>query len=197
MATRLIREGAIGKVKEVHSWLLYTGNERTRLLEPPAAASPVPKEVNWDLWLGGAPKRPYAPVYHPFAWRDWQDFGGGGLGDFGCHILDPVFTSLGIKAPVSVGADNTGVNRHIWPTAQTIRYVFPGTEYTAGSTIKVTWTDGGLRPERKLAKLVPLEALRRNPAWVSSLLLARGNRLSVLPATQAQWDAVIEMEEST
>jgi hypothetical protein len=85
MATRLIREGAIGKVKEVHSWLLYTGNERTRLLEPPAGATPVPKEVNWDLWLGGAPKRSYAPLYHPFAWRDWQDFGGGGLGDFGCH----------------------------------------------------------------------------------------------------------------
>jgi len=162
MATRLIREGAIGKVREVHSWLAYTGNERTRLLEPPVASAPVPSEVKWDLWLGGAPKRAYAPVYHPFAWRDWQDFGGGALGDFGCHILDPVFTSLGIRTPTAVTADNTGVNRHVWPTAQTIRYTFPGTEFTAGPTLKVTWSDGGLRPDRKLAKLPPELDLPKN-----------------------------------
>jgi hypothetical protein len=161
MATRLIREGAIGKVKEVHSWLLYTGNERTRLLEPPPP-TPVPPEVDWNLWLGVAPVRPYAPVYHPFAWRDWQDFGGGGLGDFGCHIFDPVFTALGLNAPLTVGADNSGINRHIWPTTQTIRYVFPGNELTAGPTLKVTWTDGGLRPDRKIAQMPPELELPRN-----------------------------------
>jgi predicted dehydrogenase len=161
MATRLIREGAIGKVKEVHSWLLYTGNERARLLEPPPPA-PVPKEVDWNLWLGVAPTRPYAPVYHPFAWRDWQDFGGGGLGDFGCHIFDPVFTALGLKAPLTIGADNSGINRHIWPTTQTIRYVFPGNELTAEPTLKVTWTDGGLKPDRKLAQMPPELELPRN-----------------------------------
>jgi len=154
LATRLIREGVIGKVKEVHSWSTLTGNERTRLLEPPAAG-PVPPEVNWDLWVGGAPMRPYAPgVYHPFAWRDWQDFGGGAaLGDFGCHVLDPVYTSLGLKAPTSVAADHSGINRHVWPTMQTIRYVFPGNELTAGASLNVTWSDGGLRPERKLARM--------------------------------------------
>jgi predicted dehydrogenase len=157
LATRLIREGAIGKVKEVHSWVPYTGNERTRLLEPPAEGGPVPKEVDWNLWIGGAPMRPYVPgIYHPFAWRDWQDFGGGAaLGDFGCHIFDPVFTALGLKAPISVTADNSGINRHIWPTMQTIRYVFPGNELIAGATLNLTWTDGGLRPDRKLAQLPP------------------------------------------
>jgi predicted dehydrogenase len=154
LATRLIREGVIGKVKEVHSWLGYTGNERTRLLEPPPPA-PVPAGVEWDLWLGGAPARPYAPVYHPFAWRDWQDFGGGALGDFGAHIFDPVFTALGLTAPLTVIADNSGINRHIWPTQETVRYVFPGTAFTAGRTLPLTWSDGGLRPDRKLAQLPP------------------------------------------
>jgi hypothetical protein len=154
LATRLLREGVIGKVKEVHSWVAVSGNERTCLLEPPAETAPVPAGVDWDLWLGAAPARPYAPgIYHPFAWRDWQDFGGGALGDFGCHILDPVFTGLGLTAPRSVVAENSGINRQIWPTTETVRYVFPGTEYTAGPTLPVTWTDGGVRPERKLAQM--------------------------------------------
>jgi predicted dehydrogenase len=155
LATRLIRDGVIGKVKEVHSWLAFTGNERTRLLEPPASG-PVPKGVDWDLWLGGAPHRPFAPrVYHPFAWRDWQDFGSGALGDFGAHIFDPVFTALGLTAPLTVSADHSGINRHIWPTLETVRYVFPGTAFTAGPTLPLTWSDGGLRPSRQLAQLPP------------------------------------------
>jgi len=155
LATHLIRGGAIGKVKEVFSWITLAGNERTRLLEP-IEPGPVPPNLNWDLWIGGAPMRDYAPViYHPFAWRDWQDFGGGALGDFGCHILDPVFTALGLRAPLTVAADNSGINRHVWPTAETVRYVFPGNERTAGPTLKVTWLDGGLRPDRKLAQLPP------------------------------------------
>ena len=156
LATRLLHEGVIGKVKEVHSWVAVGGNERTCLLEPPAGSAPVPAGLDWDLWIGGAPLRPYAPgIYHPFAWRDWQDFGGGALGDFGCHILDPVFTGLGLQAPLSVVAENSGVNRHIWPTNETVRFVFPGTEFTAGPNLNVTWTDGGVRPERTLAQLPP------------------------------------------
>jgi len=153
-ATRLIREGAIGKIKEVHCWCPLTGNERTRRLEPPAPA-PVPAGVNWDLWLGSTPYRPFAPsVYHPFAWRDWQDFGGGAaLGDFGCHLLDPVFTALDLQAPLTVAADNSGINRQVWPVMQTVRYEFAGTAFTAGKTLAVTWSDGGLRPDRKLAAL--------------------------------------------
>jgi predicted dehydrogenase len=154
LATRLIHEGAIGQVKEVVSWLPYTGNERTRRLEPPPPA-PVPVGLDWERWLGGAPFRPYATgVYHPFAWRDWQDFGGGAaLGDFGCHLLDPVFTCLDLQAPLSVTADNSGIGRQVWPTMQTITYVFPGNTRIAGPTLKVTWMDGGQQPDRKLARL--------------------------------------------
>jgi predicted dehydrogenase len=155
LATRLIHDGVIGKVKEVRSWQASAGNSQSWLLEPPEPG-PVPAELDWDLWLGGAPARPYAPeVYHPAAWRDWQDFGGGILGDFGCHILDPVFTSLGIEAPLSISATNSGINRHVWPTFQTVQYVFPGNERTVGDTLTVTWTDGGLQPERKLAQMPP------------------------------------------
>jgi predicted dehydrogenase len=154
LGTRLIKEGAIGKVKEVHSWVAVTGNERTRRLEP-AAGAPIPKHLAWDLWIGPAPMRDYAPCYHPFVWRDWQDFGGGALGDFGCHILDPVFTALGLNAPLTISAENSGINRHIWPTSEKVVYTFPGNDLTAGKTLKVTWTDGGLRPERKLAKMPP------------------------------------------
>lgn len=152
LGTRLIKEGVIGKIKEVHSWVSVTGNERNKRLAP-AASSKVPSHVNWDLWLGVAPKRAYAPCYHPFVWRDWQDFGGGALGDFGCHILDPVFTALGLNAPIQITAENSGINEHIWPTTQQIEYLFPGNERIAGKTLKVTWTDGGLRPDRKLAQM--------------------------------------------
>ena len=155
LGTKLIQDGAIGKVIEVHSWIGVSGNERTRLLSPPKPG-PVPKNLAWDLWLGCAPEREFAPeAYHPFVWRDWQDFGGGGLGDFGCHVLDPVFTALKLQAPVSVVADNSGVNEHVWPVNETVRWTFPGNELTAGKTLNVTWTDGGLKPARKLAKMPP------------------------------------------
>jgi predicted dehydrogenase len=152
MGTRLIKEGAIGKIKEVYSWVGVTGNERTRMFQPPPS-SPVPSNLNWDLWIGAAPMREYAQAYHPFIWRDWQDFGGGGLGDFGCHIMDPVFTALDLTAPISVQAKNSGINNQIWPTHETIHYVFPGTEFTAGKTMKLTWMDGGLKPSHKLAQM--------------------------------------------
>ncbi len=111
IAVKVVQNGDIGKIKEVHTWSCKKWGD----LEPlPNRSDPVPPTLNWDLWLGVAPKRPYAPgVYHPAAWRDWQDFGGGILGDFGCHILDPVFTALGLNAPLSVVATNSGINRHL------------------------------------------------------------------------------------
>jgi predicted dehydrogenase len=152
LATRLIKDGAIGRVREVHSWVKVGGNEYTRLLEPPPAA-PIPASLDWNLWLGCLPPCEHTDAYHPFTWRDWQAFGSGALGDFGCHILDPVFTALGLRAPISVAAENSGINRHIWPSSETVRYVFPGNALTAEATLPVTWTDGGLRPERKLAQM--------------------------------------------
>ncbi len=152
LATRLVRDGVIGPVRRVYSWVAVTGNERTKLFAPPPAA-PVPPNVDWNLWIGAAPMRDYAPAYHPFRWRDWQDFGCGGLGDFGCHILDPVFTALDLTAPSSVRARNSGINDQIWPTQETVDYIFPGTAFTAGEELEVTWMDGGLRPDHTLARM--------------------------------------------
>jgi len=153
LGVRLIHDGAIGKIKEVHSWVGVQGRQYCNRTDRPAAAD-VPANVNWDLWLGAAQERPFAPdVYHPFKWRDWQDFGSGALGDFGCHILDPVFGAVKLTAPTSIIAQNDGTTNEVWPGPETITYTFPGTEYTAGNELRVIWRDGGLKPPRELAQL--------------------------------------------
>ena len=141
-AVKLVRDGAIGKVKEVHSW--QSGPMKWLLVdERPAGADPIPETLRWDDWLGVAPPRPYKDkIYHPFNWRAWQDFSNGQLGDFGCHILDPVFMALGLTAPVSIRALAPPLPREVWTRWATVHYEFPGTERTAGDTLKLTWTDG-------------------------------------------------------
>ena len=141
-AVKLVHSGAIGKVKEVHSW--QSGKMSWLLAaDRPADADPVPPGLHWNQWLGDAPERPYkAKLYHPFNWRGWQDFSNGQLGDFGCHILDPVFTALGLTAPLTITADASAMNREVWYTWSVVRYEFPGTAHTAGKTIKLTWYDG-------------------------------------------------------
>ena len=152
---KLIQSGRIGKILAVHTWHPNMGNGFTKRTTVPASA-PVPAGVNWDLWLGVAPTRDYAPaVYHPFTWRDWVDFGSGTMGDFGCHLLDPVFTALKLGEAISVKADSVGANEQTWCAKQTIEWVFPGTEYTVGKTISVTWYDGGRLPDATLALLPP------------------------------------------
>lgn len=169
-AVKLLRDGAIGKIKEVHSFHPNRGNNYTKLTEPPAAG-PVPESLNWDLWVGPAPMRDYAPnAYHPFNWRDWQDFGGGTMGDFGCHILDPVFTALELTAPLTIRAENDGLNSQTWPGAEVVSYVFPGTALTTGKTIPVTWYDGGRRPD---ASVVQLPADKKLPGG-GSIIVGEG-----------------------
>lgn len=152
LGVKLIQDGAIGKVREVHSWVGVQGRQYCQRTDRPPEA-PVPAGVNWDLWLGAAPVRPFgADCYHPFKWRDWQAFGSGALGDFGCHILDPVFGALGIRHSISILAENGGTTEEVWPGPETVTWEFPGTDRTAGY-IKVVWRDGGLKPPADLAAL--------------------------------------------
>jgi predicted dehydrogenase len=149
-AVKLVHDGVIGKVKEVHSW--QSGAKRWDLVDDrPAGADPIPPTVAWDEWIGVAPVRPFKKeIYHPFNWRNWQDFSNGQLGDFGCHILDPVFMALKLTAPKALKADAPPLNREVWPKWATVAYEFPGTELTAGRSIKVTWYDGeGKFPPRE------------------------------------------------
>jgi predicted dehydrogenase len=148
-AVRMIHDGAIGKVREVHSW--QSGAMGWLLVDArPADADQIPKSLHWDLWLGVAPQRPYKDrLYHPFNWRAWQDFSSGQLGDFGCHILDPVFLSLDLNAPISVQADAPPLNQEVWARQCTVKYEFPANARTLGDVLPVTWYDGaGRHPDR-------------------------------------------------
>ncbi|UUO04501.1 Gfo/Idh/MocA family oxidoreductase [Blastopirellula sp. J2-11] len=149
-AVRLLQDGAVGKIREVYSW--QSGGTSWNLWDDRVPGSdPVPPKVHWDLWLGVAPERPYvSKCYHSYNWRNWQDFGTGKLGDFACHILDPVFTALELTAPTSLVAENPVLNKEVWPKTNIVKYIFPGTQYTADPTINVTWYSGvDHRPTRE------------------------------------------------
>jgi predicted dehydrogenase len=152
---KLLRDGAIGKIKAVHSWMDNPGNHYTKLESRPkdSAGSP-PTTLDWNLWLGPAPERDYVPeIYAPFKWRDWLDFGGGTLGDFGCHILDPVFTALDLTPPLTIRGENDGLHEETWPVAETIAFVFSGTPFTTDKILPITWYDGGRRPDSALTQM--------------------------------------------
>ena len=141
----IIESGIIGDVKEVHLWT-------NRPIWPqgvpaPADKMPVPEDMDWDLWLGVAEKRPYNSAYAPFKWRGWHDFGAGALGDMACHIADPANWALQLSSvgPTSVELiSEEGNNKDSFPTKEVIRYEFPA----RGSQppITVYWHDGGNMP---------------------------------------------------
>jgi predicted dehydrogenase len=164
-AVREIQSGVIGKVKRVHSWCAATGHGKSFHIDRPTNPVEPPKTLNWDLWVGVAPMRPYGvdSCYHPWGWRDWQDFGNGALGDFGCHILDPVYTALKIEGyPLDMIADHTGINDEVWPAQTSVDYTFDGTEYTAGDKLAISWYDGGRLPNTKDSHLPDTEGLPRS-----------------------------------
>ena len=153
---RLIKEwladGAIGTVREVHAWSdRPTHSGKLPLyweqgIERPQDQPPVPTTLDWDLWLGPAPWRPYHPAYAPFRWRGWWDFGSGGLGDMGIHNLAPVFAALQLGAPTSVHASSTAVFPETLPLACIVHYDFPARGELP--PVQLHWYDGGLVPER-------------------------------------------------
>ena len=194
-AVAFIKSGAIGKVKEVHSWCAATGHGKSFHIARPKNPVNAPKSLDWDRWLGVAPIRPFGDwkVYHPWGWRDWQEFGNGALGDFGCHILDPVFTALDIKqAPIQFTADHTGMNDEVWPAQTTVRYIFPGTSLTDGENLKITWYDGGRLPSIGGSHLPANEALPRSGSLFigenGSVVLPHVGKMKAYP--QAKIDIV-------
>lgn len=147
----MIWDGAIGQVREVHVWTDRPSNGLFKEYWPqgikrPTESPPVPSTMDWDLWLGPAPARPYHPAYAPFKWRGWWDFGTGALGDIGCHSFDPIFRALKFGPPTSVEASSTRVNEETFPLSSMVTYHFPARGEMAAA--KLTWYDGGLRPPR-------------------------------------------------
>ncbi len=145
-----IWSGAIGAVREVHSWSNRRPDISRRGIARPTETPPVPAELNWDLWIGPAPLRPYHESYHPFNWRSWWDFGTGVLGDIGCHNLSAVFKALQLGWPESVEACSTHwpappeVRNESSPLASIVTYRFAATDRHPDLVIK--WYDGGMMP---------------------------------------------------
>ena len=161
---RLMQEwfnaGAIGDVREVHCWtnrpIWPQGMPR------PTEEMPVPEGMDWELWLGGAPPRPFHKTYHPSFWRAWQDFGAGAMGDMACHVMDASYTVLKLGAPTSViatagaivqappaGQGGWGVRvkyNDSYPPSSLIHLSYP--QRGNLPPVKMHWYDGGLLPER-------------------------------------------------
>ena len=138
----VVRSGIIGEVREAHVWtdrpIWPQGMDR------PKGAKAVPEYLDWDLWLGPAPERPYHDGYHPFRWRGFWDFGTGALGDMGCHNMDAAFWALELGAPTSVVAEAAGIHPDTAPKWSVIRYEFPARG--AKPPVRLTWYDGGKKP---------------------------------------------------
>lgn len=201
-AVRVLQAGVIGKIRRVHSWCQATGHGKSGFIDHPPAPTEPPSSLNWDLWIGVAPMRPFGVIgcYHPFGWRDFQAFGNGALGDFGCHILDPVFTALAIEAaPLDVQADHTGMNDEVWPAQTRVDYTFPGTDYTADDKLRITWYDGGRLPNVNDSHVPQTAALPRSGSLfigeTGSLVLPHTGELKLYPEEEFR-SAVIEPAEN-
>ncbi len=150
-AVETLQAGTIGNVTEAHFWTdrpIWPQGVRR-----PAGSDAIPEDLDWDLWIGTAPMRPYKKdFYHPFAWRGWWDFGTGALGDIACHTLPVAFMGLDLKSPTTVEAECSGFDRDSFPTWSIITYQFPARGKLPA--LKLVWYDGGARtPQHALDKL--------------------------------------------
>lgn len=160
-----VKSGVIGKVREVHVW-----TDRPvwpQGLVRPTDQARTPDSLDWDIWLGPAPERPYHPLYHPFNFRGWYDFGTGALGDMACHTFHIIVKALGLGSPSSVSAERTVIREPlqksdqpepVWarskrgnypetfPSSSTVTWDFPARGDQP--PVRMTWYDGGLRPPR-------------------------------------------------
>lgn len=152
-AVKAIRAGAIGKIKEVHSWSNKSWGDSSPQTDK---TDPVPEGFDWDLWLGVCAERPFigGGYYHPGTWRKRLDFGTGTLGDMGCHILDPVFGGIGLGAPIAVRSEGPPPNQWNWALNGKVIYTFGETPMTAEKTMQLTWYDGEAKVSAEAIALI-------------------------------------------
>ena len=167
-----VKAGAIGDVKEVHTWT-------NRPIWPqgmgrPEGKDPIPSWLDWEAWLGPAPMRPHkgGRVYLPFVWRGWHDFGAGALGDMACHTMNAMFQVMGTDYPTNVElVEATGRNDESFPRSEIIKWVFPRNDKRPGYT--AYWYDGGRKPKRP----PELEQGRRIPGTGTMFVGTKGTIL--------------------
>jgi predicted dehydrogenase len=196
MAVQLLREGVIGKIKRVYLCSNRPGAiESYRLAGPrPAQGATPPDYLDWDLWIGAAPHRPYVPkIYHPVTWRAWQDFGTGWSGDMGCHIFDAVWKGLRLATPRTIAAhvqeswkDDPRRRADTWPQSDHILWTFPGNEMTAEDELVIEWHDGKFLPPREIRQIIERENYPTECALVlgteGAMLIPRGNEPELFPS---------------
>ena len=175
LVNEYIQSGTIGEVREVHIWtnrpLAYWPQgiprpEPSKMTAAPDSSQPwnlryvmdklagtlqaaphaVPDKLAWDLFLGPAPQVDYHPIYHPFNWRGWTDWGVGAIGDMGAHLIDHAYWALDLGYPTTIETQSTPYNKATYPMATTTYYEFPARG--AMPAVKVTWYDGGLLPPK-------------------------------------------------
>jgi predicted dehydrogenase len=142
--------GLIGEVREVEAWCSLTyypwghAGWSSQWGARPRETPPLPAGLNWDLWIGPAPMRPYHRAYHPATWRCWWDFGCGMMGDRGAHTLDPVFQALKLCPPTSIEATCCGNTAEVHPLSAIVTFHFP--ERAGLPPLKLTWYEGTRPP---------------------------------------------------
>ena len=139
-----LADGAVGRVREVHNWSSrpYWPQGVTRPVETQA----VPEGLDWDMWLGPAPQRPFNNAYLPFVWRGWYDFGCGSFGDMGCYSFAGIFKILGLTPPTVVEASSSEPLEETFPKASMVHMDFPAVGNRG--PVRLSWYDGGLMPRR-------------------------------------------------
>jgi predicted dehydrogenase len=179
-ASEIIQSGALGDVREVHVWT----NRPTwpQGIDRPKDRRDVPKSLNWDLWLGTAPQRPYHSAYVPFAWRGWWDFGTGALGDMACHTMNLPFMALRLVAPTAVSADVVGaVHAESAPArGLTVTYEIPARGDLPA--VRLFWYESPYQPDVPAAK----REYRRPPAAVLEGITNPGTSGCVIVGTKGK-----------
>ena len=194
---QLIKEGAIGKIKHAYLCSNRPSAIDYRLPGPrPSVGQEPPSTLNWDLWIGTAPLRPYVPeIYHTMKWRAWQDFGTGWSGDIGCHIFDAVWKGIGLKPPLSVVAEvqrswqETPARRSDnWPQGDHITWMFPGNELTESDVSPVECFDGEFYPPQEIQDLFTGGEYPAESAMLvgteGALLIPHGGTTVLLPESK-------------
>lgn len=169
MTVALIRNGAIGRIKEVLLWENKPLTWWPKNTELRAQGDAIPEGFDWDLWLGVREPRPYLDqTYHPKTWRAWFDFGCGEMGDMGCHHFDTTFDALKLTAPLRVRQTTPGSSGPLWGEKRVVEMIFAGSDITTGKTVQVTWHDGGIEPDRsKVSVPAGLKQFPRSAAcWI-------------------------------
>jgi predicted dehydrogenase len=161
----LIQDGAIGPVREAHVWVARAWGRQSKedaeknkdivyVEERPTEEEPVPPGLDWDLWLGPAPARPFHSVYFPGPkWYRWWDFGNGTMSDLGSHWVDLPFWALGLDAPLTIEAFGPPPHAEIAPASMSAAYEYGARD--GRPPVKVTWYQGAMKPKPWTENAIP------------------------------------------